>query len=185
MYCTHSGVNSFIGSGTGGIIGGAPDGEIEVTIYPEADVIIFSCFDFLIEDEDWSTNNFCLYEPHNKRLILSSGVEQRIELNYDHASKENTTVEKIVSPGALSGSWETCQKLGLIRNAGLYTSIQNKIENATRKYEAGDAAAANNIYSALASELEAQDGKGIDTRCASVLREDIATLLTSLASPAP
>lgn len=173
IYCKSrtTGENSFTGSAYSTMMGG-PDGTYTVVIYPEKYAILDSCYGYNIYDDD-SYNDLCMDLKYRKLLVVAPGVEQRLELDYNYKDKSANRVEKVVTSASLTGSWESCRSMGMIKNYGLYTSVQKKLENAARQQEKGQAEAAAKMRAAALSEIGAQMGKGIDPICGAIMMEDL------------
>jgi len=66
---------------------------------------------------------------------------------------------------------------GAIKNAGVAASLLAKLDAASMRRDAGDCAAASNIYGALINELQGQSGKGIDAAAAQIVIGDAQYLI--------
>lgn len=179
LYCKNltNNENTFISSAYDGGFGNTPDGKYELHILPTKYAIIKFCYSFLVENEEEDINIFCTYEEYTKKFLIIPNHHQTIEIVYNHTDRAENKIKKVVTPALLADGWEGCYKLGLIKNFGLYNSINKKLLNAKEKYDVGAVKTAINIYSATLNEIEAQYGKGISIECGNILIMDIKDFL--------
>lgn len=168
-----SGEQRYISSGYGGNVARTPNGRYDVLLTSRKNAMLDICFSFGVNDIVDGLNTLCTDEQFNKRVILTTGTIQAIELTYNYSSVAGNKALKVITPDVLSGSWDSCHDMGLIKNTGLYNSIRKKLDNAKKQYEKGQKKAAEHINKAAANELEAQRGKGIDALCADILLKDL------------
>jgi len=151
-------------------------GAYKVRIFPESNAVIKICYSFDTIDIE-SVNSLCSESDFTKRLIITPNSQSELTLYYDYLNLVENKIEKVITPSLLVDEWEGCNQLGLIRNQGIFTSIDKKLEAAKERCEAGDMKAAANINNAAINEIKAQYGKGIDKLCADILLEDLAFMI--------
>jgi len=171
-YCKNivSGENRFMSSQGGGDIGNTPDGKYELVLLTNKYAVVRVDFSFLIENMDNEGED-------ESYLIITPNGRQTIDVTYNYTTEAENKLQKVITPALLVGEWEGCNQLGLIRNQGIFTSIDKKLEAAKERCEAGDMKAAANINNAAINEIKAQYGKGIDKLCADILLEDLAFMI--------
>jgi len=174
LYCRNveTGENIFISSGYDGGITGAQDGRYEILIIPYKYAVVELCYSFGVRNME-PVNILCTDNNYQKNLLITPNNQQKIEIFYDYIKPAENKIQKIVTPTLLVDEWEGCYKVGLIKNQGIYNSINKKLLQAKEKYEAGDIKTSTNIKNAIINEINAQYNKGITAQCADILLEDL------------
>jgi hypothetical protein len=95
--------------------------------------------------------------------------------NVGHAGSQSVTFMIIVTPDSIIDDVNQFVAAGLITQNP--QSLLAKLDNARRKYVAGDCATAANMYQAFINELQAQSGKHVDATAAAIMIGDAQYLV--------
>ena len=91
---------------------------------------------------------------------------------------QSVTFSIVVTPESLIEAITIFEGLGDIKST-LTRSLLAKLENAAKKFNAGDCATAQNIYGAFINEVQAQTGKAITPFAAAILIADAEYLMAN------
>lgn len=97
--------------------------------------------------------------------------------NFLFTKGDNSALIKKADHNSLRKNVELSYKIGWILNKGIYISLLQKLNSASRSYDRGQINAATNTLQAFINELEAEEEKNLAIDAVTILKEDAELLI--------